>query len=601
MFIRKIIYILLLIFPLFASGQSPRVQLAYEYKKNGEFDKAAEIFKDLYEQEGLKYLNDYTECLDQVNDIKMLEKIYKKQIKKNPENLALIVKLGDIYKRANNQEKSKKEFEKALNMLKGNPYQAQELARQFVVKKEYDYAILTYQKAREFNPDYPYSFEIAEVYNAKGDFDKMIDEYISAIDFNPQYMPQVQAMLQSVLGDDVDSPKFQMLRTKLLKNIQQNPDKTSYAEMLVWLFVQQKDFDQALVQAKSIDKRKKEDGSRIMSLASIALANYDYETAKNAYDYLISKGKDSYYYILAKMELVNVLDRQITSGRYKHEDLITLENNYNSTLAELGKSAGTLSLIKGLALLEARYLDKLEQSEKLLTEALELPSLTQSAQAEIKLQLADVMVMEGEMWEPVLLYGQVDKAFKEDPLGHEAKFRNAKLSFYKGEFEWAQGQLDVLKGSTSKLIANDALYLSLLILDNTTDSIYEPLFYFAKADLLIFQHKNELAFKTLDSITTLFPGHSLSDDILYKKGEIELAGQQYAKAVEYFAKVAEDYKTDILGDDATYKVAYINEVFLNDKQKAMDTYQKLLEDFPGSIYGVDARKRFRLLRGDKVN
>ena len=498
------IYILLLLLPLFAVAQSPRVQLAYEYKKNGEFDKAVGLFKELYEQEGLQYLNDYTECLEQVNDIKTLEKIYKKQIKKNPENLALVVKLGDIYKRANNQEKAKKEFEKALNLLNDNPYQAQELARQFVVKKEYDYAIMTYKKAREINRDYPYSFELAEVYNAKGDFDKMLDEYISVLTFNDQYMPQLQATLQSVLGDDVESPKFKLLQNKLLKRIQQDPDRTSYSEMLVWLFVQQKDFEGALVQAKAIDKRKKEDGNRIMALANISLANYDYETAKNAYNYLITKGKDSYYYVLSKMELVNVLDKQITSGQYKKEDLLTLEKNYNDNLTELGKSAGTVSLIKGLALLEARYLDKLVESEKLLVEALDLPSMSPSALAEIKLQLADVMVMEGEMWEPVLLYGQVDKAFKEDVLGHDAKFRNAKLSFYKGEFEWAQAQLDVLKGSTSKLIANDALYLSLLIIDNTTDSIYEPLFLFAKADLLLFQHKTELAFKTLDSINILF-------------------------------------------------------------------------------------------------
>ena len=191
--------------------------------------------------------------------------------------------------------------------------------------------------------------------------------------------------------------------------------------------------------------------------------------------------------------------------------------------------------------------------------------------------------------------------YEGDPLGHQAKFRNAKLAFYNGEFEWASAQLDVLKGSTSELIANDALQLALVIQENTVDSNDAPLKLFAAADLMIFRNQYDDAQKKLDSINTLYPGHSLEDDILMLRAQMALKKRDYTAAFDYYEKVYTKYSDDVYADDALFKAAQVQEKFLNNPTKAKELYEKLILDYKGSVYGVEARNRFRILRGDSVN
>ena len=192
--------------------------------------------------------------------------------------------------------------------------------------------------------------------------------------------------------------------------------------------------------------------------------------------------------------------------------------------------------------------------------------------------------------------------FKDAPLGHEAKFRNAKLSFYRGDFEWAQAQLEVLKGSTSELIANDALQLSLEIQDNLgTDSTSVPLTLFAEADFLIFQNHLKEAEEKLDTINKQFPSNTLDDYILMERAEIALKKHDYPAALAQYEKVYTNYKDGIFADDALYKAAQVEENNVVDVEKAKALYEKLLVEYKGSVYAVEARTRFRILRGDAVN
>jgi hypothetical protein len=74
-----------------------------------------------------------------------------------------------------------------------------------------------------------------------------------------------------------------------------------------------------------------------------------------------------------------------------------------------------------------------------------------------------------------LLYSQVEKSNKEQPIGYEAKLRNAKLSYYKGDFELAQGPSGYSEDGHLPRIANDAMDLSLLIKDNMAmDTLEKP-------------------------------------------------------------------------------------------------------------------------------
>ena len=201
-----------------------------------------------------------------------------------------------------------------------------------------------------------------------------------------------------------------------------------------------------------------------------------------------------------------------------------------------------------------------------------------------------------------MLYAQVDKMFRDDPLGHEARFKSARLSFYIGEFDWAKAQLDVLKSATSRLIANDAMQLSLRIQDNIGfDGETDPLRRFARAEMLIFMNRFEEALLALDSIVRLFPVHAIIDDVLFAKAGLYMRKGKYALADTLLDMIATNYPDGLLADEALMARAGLYENVFKDAATAMSLYQQLLIRYPGSLHSVQARNRFRYLRGDRVN
>ncbi|MFN7845853.1 MAG: tetratricopeptide repeat protein [Bacteroidota bacterium] len=578
--------------------------LAKQFFDNREFDKSAILFEKLYNKTNAQiYFDGYLESLLALNNFTEAEKFIKKQIKKSPNNLTLKVHLGYIYRLSGQDEKSKKEYNEAINKMTRNPELIIQLSQAFNRYKESDYAITTLTEGKKLmREEYIFNMELAQAYADKNDYKNMFKEYLELIKFNEFYITQVQNLLQGYFSDDFKSPRAEEFRMQLLKNIQQYPDNYAYTEMLIWFFIQQKDFDSAFLQAKAAEKRSKELVGRVLQLAQICLSNFDYDAAIKCFEYEVQKGTSNPYYSYARTEFVNTIQKKVTeSNSFNPKDISDLESTYLTALKDMGYNAESIGLVRGLAHLKAFYKGEPEQAIELLQVALTYKNASAEMLAECKLELGDIYIFIGEMWEPALLYGQVDKSFKYDAIGQEAKFRNARLSFYKGEFEWAQAQLDVLKGATSKLIANDALELSLLISDNTVDSNFVPLTMFSRADLMSFQNYDSLALLTLDSINKEFPGHSLSDDILYKKYKIAYKQGNFRLAADKLEQLILNYGEDLLGDDAVFKLAELYEKKLNDSEKAKKLYQDVLLNYPASLYTVEARKRYRKMRGDGIN
>ncbi|MES2836354.1 MAG: tetratricopeptide repeat protein [Bacteroidota bacterium] len=602
----KIVFALALLLLFFKSyAQVDLEKIAKQYQDNKEYDKALELYEHLFNQSPeKKYYKSLITCYYEIPDYKSAEKLIKKQIKRNPADPSFDVDLGNLYEKQGEKEKAQKHYNKVIEKALPSQNYFNDLATSFISIKQFEFALKTYQKGRKNLKDfYNFNFEIAQAYYLMGDTEKMMEEYISILNDNENYLTTVQNALSTLYEDDTEKKISNALKRVALRETQKNPNKTVFYELLIWQFIQDKDFDAAFTQTKALDKRAKQDGSRIMNLASICVSNTNYDVAIKCYEYIITKGTENYFYNSAKMELVNVLNKKITeSNNYTTFDLLNLEKNYATTLAELGESAQTLTLQKGYAHLKAFYLNKIDEAISILQKAITFQNGDKQQLAECKLELGDVLLLSGDVWESSLLYSQVEKVYRTEPLGQEAKFRNAKLSFYNGDFFWAQAQLDILKAATSRLIANDAIYLSLLITDNTgLDSITEPLLIYSRADLLSFQNKDSLALITLDSIAQKFSGHTISDDVLFKKYKIYKKKQQYTLAASMLEKITNEYAEDILGDDAYFYLAELNEYEFKNTQKAQEIYQQILVKYPGSTYGVEARKRFRNLRGDKIN
>lgn len=580
-------------------------KLALQYFEQKEFEKANEYFEGLYDKNPEGWYTYYFKSLLGAKDYSKAEKITKKQLKQNKNNVYLYVYLGRVYKILNEEKKEKDAYEKAIKELVAIQPYLQNAANAFIEDGLFDYAIDAYNKGRKATPDYPYFYERADIYKQKNDLKAMINEYLDALEFRDSEIQTVQGNLQNSLGYDdqeggINNP---LLKQELQKRIQKNPDKISLCEFLIFIQKQQKDFDGAFVQSKALDKRLKEDGNRIFELAKICTSNQNWDAAKRCYDYIVEKGPNNLYYDAAIIDGINVEYLAITQKQQPtQEELTALEHKLEQANGKYKQSFLNAQIIRNLVSLKAFYLNKGDEAIKLLQAFVDQSGMDALAKAEYKILLGDIYILKGEIWEASLLYSQVEKDFKYEAIGQEAKFRNAKLSFYAGDFAWAKTQADVLKGATTKLIANDALNLSLIITDAIgVDTNDLPLRLYASAELMVLQHKYKEAILRMDSINLLFSTNTLGDDINYSKAQIYSSQGKHAEAEAMYKNILEYYPTELYGDDAQFKLAELYDKNLNDKEKAKKAYQNVLTNYPGSVFTVEARKRYRELRGDNLN
>jgi hypothetical protein len=585
--------------------QQENEKLAFQYYANKDYAKALELFTELYsKQPTYHHYTYYFYCLTVLDRFDEAEKLVRSKIKEEPGSYRYEVDLGYIYLLTDKPEKATKVFDEVISNIKPNKASVTEIANAFNTRQLYDYTIKAYLKGREIT-GYSNMFhqELARIYEQNGNYSAMIAEYLDLLEQDPSQIDLVQNRFQYVLNRDLDDKISGLLRESLLSRNQRNPENRYYGEMLLWLSVQQKDFEFALIQARSLDTRFNESGLLVYSVANLSLNNNDYQVAIEAFNYLIKKGQANPYYSESLTGRLQAKFYMIVEGYdYRTADLVALKQEYLDAINELGRNGRTVVLMRDLAHLQAFYLNQLDESVSLLEDALAIPGAPENVKAEIKLELGDIYLFVGEVWEASLLYSQVEKTFKNDPTGHEAKFRNARLSYFIGEFEWARAQLDVLKAATSKLIANDAMELSLLISDNLDpDSSYTGLAYYSHADLLMYRRQDSLAMQTLDSISMLGLYHPLDDDVLFSKADIFIRKKNYLLADSVLEEIVRNYKTGILADNALFRRAELQAEAMNNKTVAMELYQQLMLDYPGSLFTTEARKRFRQLRGDFNN
>ncbi len=590
-----------LVIGLTAQGQE--AQLAQQYYLNGEYEKAASLYKKLYEANPRQefYFDRHVQALMAIGQYDTAEKAIRKELKRHPERVKLYVTLGYLKEQQYQLEEAERYYAEALRKMPADQFGITRIASAFTSLRKYDYAIKAYERGSELlKKPYVFSYNLAELYRRMGNVEMMITHYLNSLSMNPARLNNIQSLLQRYLKDDED---LSILQRQLYQRIQQDKDAIHFVELLSWLFIQKGDYLNALRQAKALDKRLDGNGGRVYRLGRIAALDGAWDAAIAAFEYIVNeKGPASTFYVDAKREALRARREQLVSGyQWNEDDLLTLEAAYISFLDEFGRNTATAEIMMELSELQANYLHNLPKAIEILKQVVQLPGLKPQLLGEAKLRLGDLYLTTGDVWEATLLYSQVDKAFKEDRLGHEARLRNAKLSYYIGDFEWAQAQCKVLKASTSKLIANDAIDLSVFIMDNLgLDTTAESLQLYAQAELLTFQNRFDEAFAKLDTLLQKFPDHSLQDDVLYAKAHLYTKLRQHDQAISMYRQIIEQHPEEIRADNALYELAQLYDQVLNQPDKAMELYEKLFLDYPSSILAVEARKRYRQLRGDSI-
>jgi tetratricopeptide (TPR) repeat protein len=575
-------------------------RLADQYYLDGEYEKAAELYQGLYQSSNRSdfYFTKYIECLLALEEYERSEAVIEDQITVTPDNVSLYVTLGNVLERQNKYEEAEAAFRRAIDNLPADLGQVSKLANTFLGLTKYDEAIEVFEKGQILvNRPGLFSENLADLYRRNGDNEKMIENYLHSLHANPQRLVSIQTMLQRYLQKD----DYPILQAQLYTMIQDYPEVDYFPEMLAWVSIQQKDFPSALRQLKALDQRLSENGNRVFRLAQMAANARDYDVAVEAYEYIVAaKGPGSPFYLKAKEASLDCQRRNMVKNYdYNQEDLRTLEAQYETFLNEFGRNKNTASIIADQARMEAFFINDLDKAISLLEEVIAFPGVPKDIQSNAKLDLADFQLMKGEIWEATLLYSQVDKDLKEEPLGEEARFRNARLAYFNGDFEWAQAQFDILKASTSKLISNDAIDMSVFIMDNLgLDSTAHTLASYAETELLIFQNRFAEAQENLTILANLYPEHGLQDDILYLRAQMLMKQRKYAEAALLYEEIFTKYPEEIRADNALYALAGLYEEQLGDTAKAQELYEKIFVDYSGSTFSIEARKRYRILRGD---
>lgn len=592
--------LLLATFWLQAQPASQSLPLAMQYYQLGEMAKAAELFENVMRSEpgnttAYAYLY---EAYLQLQQAEKAEKLAVTMAKRDPSQASYEVDRAYALRQQQEEKRALNIYEGLLKKLGPNRGQIMMLTNAFRNRGENDWALRCLLQGRKLlGEPLAFSLELADLYLATGRKGEMVNAYLDYLLAAPQQLGYVQNMLQSRLVDE----DYEILREALLSNMQRRPEDLALAELMVWFFVQQLDFETAFYQAKALDQRLNENGQRMLSLARAAVENKQFKSAGLFYTYLVEKGNRHPAYYEARYELLEARRQELEAAAARKGEWELLSTAFAEYLRDFPQHRQVLLVKKSHARVLAYELQQFETAVALLEQAV-TEGGERRMMAAVKLDLGDLYLLTEEYWEAALVYGQVEKDFPNDPLGQEAKFRNARLSFFQGEFSWSQAQLDVLKASTSQRIANDAMALSLLISDNLNlDTSILPMRAFAAAELLAFRQDTKGARAAFEQMLIEFKGHALSDEIYLRLARLQTKQGNYTQAKAWYEQIIEGYPQDILGDDAHFELAVLLEDKLKDAATAQLWYEKLLKQYPDSTFTFEARRRYRQLRGDQIN
>ena len=567
--------------------------LAESYFREGEYEKASQIYESLEKNNpfNTRYLKRLITCYQETSNYEKAADLLQKKLLNNPSQHYLRIEIGYNFDRQQKTALAKKEYDFAIDAITSNPSLGGIMGRMFQQNNLLDYAIEAYSKTMRLYKNASYEFQIAQIYGEKGEFEKMFDSYTQLIDKDENYLGGVQRFTSRYINEDATNSNNIAFKKSLLKKSISNP-KNVWNELLSWLFTKQKEYGKAFIQEKALFNRDPAYIETVFRLAKIAFENNDITAAKKCFDFILEKTNFIEEKITAELYLLKIAVKNTTRNS---------TSLFEKTLQEYGLNRNSLEI----QLEFADYLTFKRNNPSKAIEVLEkalLLSTSKFKNARIKLKLGEVLVFTGRFNKALLYFSQVQTQLKNHPLSQQARFKVAQTSYFKGDFKWAKSQLKILKGSTTQLIANDAVDLFLVISDNEPkDSIPSGLLDFAKADLLAYQNKNTEAIAIYSAMAQKYQGQNIEDEVLFNQAALYLKENQYENTISNLLKIISINAEGILVDDSYYLLAEVYKNKIKDTEKASEYYQKIIFEKPSSIYLVDARKKYREIRGDIIN
>ena len=571
------------------------VELADKYFREANFEKAVSLYRDLYEKTPYNstYYKRLLESLVELEKYDEAVEVVHKKMGLHKKNPVMLVDLGMIYSKKSDTLQARKYFDQALASITENPRYGFMIAQRFYNYHLLKDALQAYQTLVAAGKGRNYGYQISAIYGELGDTEKMFESYLDIAQESPGSLKRVQLYLNRFITRNPDEENNTLLRKALLRRLRAEPSDV-WNRMLAWLYVQEHEYHKAFVQLKAVFMRHDSGLQDLFDLGILAFDAKDYDTSGEVFRFVIDHTKNTdlkinagYYLLLGERE-----SRRLSPGEMRAA--------FEQYFEKYGK--GSETYLARLAYVDFLIFDmnKPEEAKAELEELKSLP-LSPYDTSQVEMKLADLLVFTGDYNRALVLYSRIQLDYQNHPIGQEARFKAARTSYFRGDFKWANIQLKVLKRGTANLISNDAIDLSLLIDDNFgEDSIPYALRMYAQADLLKYRNKHRSARDTLNKLLRLYKGNPIEDEALFMHAQIAEKQQDYTVAEEDYQMIIRYHADDILIDDALYHLALLYEEKINMPQKAMEYYERIITEQPSSIYLIEARHRYRKLRGDEL-
>ncbi|MBQ0909198.1 tetratricopeptide repeat protein [Flavobacterium sp. F-328] len=570
-------------------------QLAQYYFDKGDFEKAKISFEELLKEapQNSQYFLRSVECMQQLQQYDAAEKAIQQRLSKYPQGY-LVVELGYNFQLQKNDAKAKEYYNQAVEKVKKNPNEVYGIANAFEKKVLLDYALQCYQSATKSDQNFNFSYQIGLLYGQMANLEMMVTTLLDEAFANPQNSIRIQNQFVRFMADEGDDSFNQLLRKALILRTQKNQD-LFWNHYLSWFYVQQKEFDKAFIQEKAIYKRNPESLNAIVNLGQLAIQEERDETAQEILTFVLENTQDKDLVLQVETYLIQLKIEKATAA-----DLPAIKLKLETLVQQFGIVPQTLELQLAQAHFTAFNLKNPEEGKTIVKRALEMP-LNEFDKAKAKMELADIFLYEEKFNQALIYYSQIELDIKNDVLAHEASLKAAKTSYFKTDFSWALKQFKELKAANTQLIANDALEYFLLINDNTVaDSTQTALKDFAKGDYLLYQNRDEEAITHFLEILKKHKGAEIEAVTLLRLGKLYEKKANYEQALNQYQTIITQHKDGIYVDEALFFSAEIyNKQTVPEKAKPL--YEKILFEHEDSIYFVEARNKFRQLRGDTLN
>ena len=569
-------------------------QLALSFYEEGSYEKAILEYNKLITKEPnrVDYLLKKVMCLQELKEFHKAQQALERALNGKYKRPQLIVELGYNFALQHDSVNAKKYYDVAINQIKTKPHHAFTIGKSFENHNLLQEAIVSYKTATKINPQLNLGIQLARLYGELNQIYLMFESYLNQMLLDEKNIPRIQQLISVYISDNSEAENNIKLKRTLLKKIQLNQN-TLWNKQLSWLFVQQQQYNKAFIQEKAIFKRGKENLFRLFNLGVTALEHDRNEAAISIFKFIQLQP-------LAVDTQVQVIDLLL-----KIEQKSIPNSNYKELIDKYEKVLDTFGIANNTVNVQLAYVDVLAFKAHEITKALAFlktnknQKLNRFDKAKYQMKYADILVADSQFSTALINYSKIQNSIKNNVLSQEARFKVAKTSYYKGDFDWALSQLEVLKTSTTQLIANDALDLHLLINDHIKeDSLHTALKKYAKADLLAFQNKDVESIALLQDILNIHVADKIEDDALLlqaklfvKQGEVKLAIKNYKKILLL--------EHSIFKDDALFRLAKLN-INLGEEKQAKDYFESIIFNHPDSIFFVEAQKQFRKLRGDNI-